>query len=92
VDCRNATTAKWLKLAVPSLSKWSGVFLEVKMGDDLPSSHNITIFCPRTGDKTTKWIMESIKKQNDLDTENWRIISRKNEVGGSLLSLGIDEN
>ncbi|EDW55406.1 GM19283 [Drosophila sechellia] len=46
------------------------------MGDDLPSSHNITIFCPRTGDKTTKWIMELIKKQNDLDTENWRLISR----------------
>jgi len=64
VDCRNATTAEWLHLAVPNLSKWSGVSLEVKMGDDLPSSRNITIFCPRTGDKTTKWIMELIKKQN----------------------------
>ncbi|XP_044778892.1 uncharacterized protein LOC123327216 [Drosophila simulans] len=62
------------------------------MGNDLPSSHNITIFCPRTGGKTTKWIMELIKKQNDLDTENWRLISRKNEGGGSLLSLGIDDN
>jgi len=92
VDCRNATTAEWLQLAVPSLSKWSGVSLEVKMGDDLPSSHHITIFCPRTGDKTTKWIMELIKKQNDLDTENWRLISRKNEGGGSFLSLGIDDN
>jgi len=66
--------------------------MEVKMGDDLPSSHNITIFCPRPGDKTTKSIMELIKKQNDLDTENWRLISRKNEGGGSLLSLGIDDN
>jgi len=54
VDCRNATTAEWLQLAVPSFSKWSGVSMEVKMGDDLPSSRNITIFCPRTGDKTTK--------------------------------------
>jgi len=36
--------------------------------------------------------MESIKKQNDLDTESWRFISRKNEGGGSLLSLGIDDN
>nr|XP_039154229.1 uncharacterized protein LOC120285673 isoform X1 [Drosophila simulans]XP_039154230.1 uncharacterized protein LOC120285673 isoform X1 [Drosophila simulans] len=62
------------------------------MGDDLPSSHDITIFCPRTGDKTTKWTMELIKKQNDLYTENWRLISRKNEGGGSLLSLGIDDN
>ncbi|EDX16273.1 GD24766 [Drosophila simulans] len=92
VDCRNATTAEWLQLSVPSLSKWSGISLEVKMCDDLPSSHNITIFCPRTGDKTTKWIMELIKKQNDLDTENSRLISRKNEGGGSLLSLGIDDN
>ncbi|XP_044779801.1 uncharacterized protein LOC123327445 [Drosophila simulans] len=72
VDCRNATTAEWLQSAVPNLSKWSGVSLEVKMGDDLPSSHNITIFCPRTGDKTTKWIMDLIKKQND--TKNWRLI------------------
>ncbi|EDW52682.1 GM22489 [Drosophila sechellia] len=62
------------------------------MGDDLHSSRNITIFCPRTGDKTTKWIMELIKKQNDLDTENWRLMSRKNGGGGSLLSLGIDDN
>ncbi|EDW44073.1 GM11089 [Drosophila sechellia] len=79
-------------LHVPTLSKWSGVSLVVRMGDDLPSSHNITIFCPRTGDKTTKWIMELIKKQNDLDTENWRLIYRKNECGGSLISLGIDDN
>jgi len=62
------------------------------MGDDLPSSHNITIFCPRTGHKSTKWIMNLIKKQNDLDSENWRLISRKNEDGGLLLSLGIDDN
>ncbi|EDX15276.1 GD17674 [Drosophila simulans] len=34
VDCRNATTAEWLQSAVPSLSKWSGVSLEVRMGDD----------------------------------------------------------
>jgi len=54
VDCRNATTAEYLQLAAPSFSKWSGVSLKVKMGDDLPSSHNITIFCPRTGEKTTK--------------------------------------
>jgi len=26
-----------------------------------------------------------------IDTENWRLISRKNEGGGSLLSLGIDD-
>jgi len=25
MECRNATTAEWLQLAVPSLSKWSGV-------------------------------------------------------------------
>ncbi|XP_044778557.1 uncharacterized protein LOC123327126 [Drosophila simulans] len=62
------------------------------MGDELPSSHNITIFCPRTGDKTTEWIMELIKKQNDLNTENWRPISRKYEGCGSLLSLAIDDN
>ncbi|XP_033155263.1 uncharacterized protein LOC117137758 [Drosophila mauritiana] len=66
--------------------------MEVKMCDDLPSSHNITIYCPRTRDKKTKWIMELIKTQNDLYTENWRIMSRKNEGGGSLLSLGIDDN
>jgi len=53
---------------------------------------NITIFCPRTGDKTTKWIMELIKNENDLDSENWSLRSRKNEGGGSLLSLGIDDN
>jgi len=28
----------------------SAVSLEVKISDDLPSSHNITIFSPRTGD------------------------------------------
>jgi len=80
VDCRNATTAEWLQLAVPSLSKWSDVSLEIKMGNDLPSSLNITIFCPRTGDKTTKWITELIKKQNDLYTENWRLISGRMRV------------
>jgi len=61
------------------------------MGNDLPSSRNITFLCPRTGEKTTKWIMELIKKQNDLDTENWRLMSRKNGGDGSLFSLGIDD-
>jgi len=36
--------------------------------------------------------MQLIKKQIDLDTENLRLISRKNEGGGPLLSLGIDDN
>jgi len=50
VDRRNATTAEWPQLAVPSICKLSAVSLEVKISDDLPSSHNITIFSPRTGD------------------------------------------
>jgi len=32
-----------------------------------------------------------LSNQNKLETEAWRVVSRRNEGGGTLLVIGIDE-
>ncbi|KAM8715526.1 hypothetical protein ACLKA7_002559 [Drosophila subpalustris] len=61
------------------------------MGDDIPSPHNNTLYCPRSADRSTDDLLVMLSKQNKIETDAWRVISRKEEGGGALLVLGIDE-
>ncbi|KAL7725273.1 hypothetical protein ACLKA6_007777 [Drosophila palustris] len=61
------------------------------MGDDIPSPHTITLYLPRSADRESGDLLVMLGNQNKIETDAWRVISRKEEGGGALLVLGIDE-
>jgi len=91
IDCADDDSADWLMTVAPRLSSWKGVPLDVRLGDNIPSPHTITIFCPRSADRATDNLLVMLSNQNKLETEAWRVVSRRNEGGGALLVIGIDE-
>jgi len=51
----------------------------------------MTIFCLRSADQTSDNLLLILGNQNKLETKAWRVVSRRNEGGGALLVIGIDE-
>ncbi|XP_043070321.1 uncharacterized protein LOC122322403 [Drosophila grimshawi] len=80
-----------LRIATSRLQSWKGVPLECKVGDDIPSPHCITLFCPRSAARSTESLLALLRNQNRIETDTWKVISRRNEGGGALLVIGIDE-
>jgi len=65
--------------------------LDFRLGDSIPSPHTITVFCPRSADRATDNLLVMLSNQNKMETEAWRVVSKRNEGGGALLVIGIDE-
>ncbi|KAL7726084.1 hypothetical protein ACLKA6_010131 [Drosophila palustris] len=61
------------------------------MGDDIPSPHAFILYLPRSADRESGDLLVMLSNQNKIETDAWRVISRKEEGGGALLVLGIDE-
>ncbi|EDW04833.1 GH23164 [Drosophila grimshawi] len=91
IKCSDETSADWLRIATSRLQSWKGVPLECKVGDDIPSPHCITLFCPRSAARSTESLLVLLRNQNRIETDTWKVISRRNEGGGALLVIGIDE-
>ncbi|XP_043070217.1 uncharacterized protein LOC122322375 [Drosophila grimshawi] len=53
--------------------------------------HCITLFCPRSVDRSTESLLVLLRNQNRIETDTWKVISRRSEGGGALLVIGIDE-
>ncbi|KAM8702621.1 hypothetical protein ACLKA7_000752 [Drosophila subpalustris] len=91
IDCTDQNSADWLLTVAPKLHSWKGVPLDCRMGDDIPSPHTITLYLPRSADRESGDLLVMLSNQNKIETDAWRVISRKEEGGGALLVLGIDE-
>ncbi|KAM8702088.1 hypothetical protein ACLKA7_004949 [Drosophila subpalustris] len=91
IDCTDQNSADWLLTVAPKLHSWKGVPLDCRMGDDIPSPHTITLYLPRSADRESGDLLVMLSNQNKMETDAWRVISRKEEGGGALLVLGIDE-
>lgn len=91
VDCEDQETANWLFEVGACLKTWRGIPLCVKLNDDVPLPYAFNTFCPMGANRTNEGILALLQSQNKLDTSLWKIISRRNEGGGALLTIGIDE-
>lgn len=73
--------------------KLEGAVLCVKRGDDIPPMHNMSIFLPRSADKSSDYAFGLLRAQNvGLNTPAWRVISSAIEDNGLRLNVGIDED
>lgn len=90
VDCKDQQTANWLFEVGASLKTWTGISLCVKLNDDVPLPYTFTAFCAMSANRTNEGILALLENQNKLDTSLWKIVARRNEGGGALLTIGID--
>ncbi|XP_036335954.1 uncharacterized protein LOC118746232 [Rhagoletis pomonella] len=92
VDCKDERTAAWLAQVTPKLEGWKGPALCTKRGDEILPLHNVTVFLPRSADKSAEYALGLLKAQNEgLNTSAWRVISSSIENTGLRLHMGIDE-
>jgi hypothetical protein len=92
VDCVNKETSEWLKQRATQLKDWKGVELMACLGDDIPRAHNVTIYFPRSAGKEAKFVLSLVEAQNEgLCTHMWKVLRSKDESGGKLLTIGIDD-
>lgn len=91
VDCESEQTAEWLVQMSPRLKAWKGPELVARRGDDIPKSHTISIFLPRSKGQDTKALLRLIEVQNaELSTNTWRVMNAKEQGHGQVLTIGID--
>ncbi|XP_043064517.1 uncharacterized protein LOC122320473 [Drosophila ficusphila] len=90
-DCLDQDSADWLRAVVRLLRTWKGVPLETKVGEDIPAAYNVTVFCPRSSDRKNEELLTMLGRQNRLETDAWRVVSRRNDGDGALLVIGIDQ-
>ncbi|GAB0095535.1 hypothetical protein DMENIID0001_109300 [Sergentomyia squamirostris] len=91
IDCLNENTAKWLMEIVPQLEGCVGPKLVAKTGVDIPAQHVITMFIPRSESQTVEKTLALIKAQNnEMQTDQWKVLSIKEEGIGQLMIFSID--
>ncbi|XP_036346989.1 uncharacterized protein LOC118756323, partial [Rhagoletis pomonella] len=92
VDCRDEKTATWLAEKAPALEGWKGPGMCTKRGDEIPPVHNITVFLPRSADKSAEFALGLLKAQNEgIHTSAWKVVCSTTEENELRLFLGIDE-
>lgn len=75
--CVNKYTANWLEGLSAKLKPWEGAELKIIEGKDMPRSGILIGYLPGSADFSDEKILTLIKNQNDLETSNWRVVSRK---------------
>ncbi|KAL7742852.1 hypothetical protein ACLKA6_016220 [Drosophila palustris] len=58
IDCTDQNSAGWLLTVEPKLHTWKSVPLDCRMGDDIPSPHNISLYLPRSADSESDDLLE----------------------------------
>ncbi|XP_043064719.1 uncharacterized protein LOC122320591 [Drosophila ficusphila] len=91
IECLDQDSADWLRAFVPQLRTWKGLPLGTRVGEDIPAVFNVTVFCPRSAERSNEELLMMFGRQNKLKTDAWKVISRKNDGGGALLVIGIDQ-
>ncbi|XP_043063602.1 uncharacterized protein LOC122319873 [Drosophila ficusphila] len=91
IDCLDQDSADWLRTVTPQLRTWKGVPLDTRVGEDIPAAYNVTVFCPRSAERSDEELLMMLGRQNRMEVDSWKVISRRNDGGGALLVIGIDQ-
>uniref|UniRef100_A0A1B0GPC7 DUF4780 domain-containing protein n=1 Tax=Phlebotomus papatasi TaxID=29031 RepID=A0A1B0GPC7_PHLPP len=92
VDCADEISEGWLMGTVTSKQLAVGVPVIAVKGDDMPKTAACTMWIPAADKTPPASILERIRKQNDLQTERWRILKVDSDEKGRTIVLSIDEN
>uniref|UniRef100_A0A1A9WII8 DUF4780 domain-containing protein n=1 Tax=Glossina brevipalpis TaxID=37001 RepID=A0A1A9WII8_9MUSC len=92
VDCNNSASAEWLQYMVPRINNWQGPELATCTGQDIPTTPVITMYLPKSRDKTPKNVLNLLNVQNsDLSVSDWILLFYNKQDDGMVISIAIDE-
>lgn len=74
--CKDQETAEWVKEITPALNPLEGVELVAMDEDKIQRPELIRAFFPQSAQYTDDRIKALIESQNDLITNNWRVMQR----------------
>lgn len=93
VTCFDRVSADWLMSRGAHLYSYHGHPVIPKRGNanvEKPKHYYVTVFLPRAEGKTDEFIFALLKSQNQYKTHLWKLISRKDQTGGTHLVISID--
>ncbi|XP_039969024.1 uncharacterized protein LOC120780852 [Bactrocera tryoni] len=96
VACLDESFADWLREHAAKLGSWTGPVLCVKRVEDVPIMHSMTMFLPRSGDRTYEHALNLVRNQNrGLSISSWCVAGSKKEmlsdIEGRRLHLYIND-
>ncbi|XP_043064399.1 uncharacterized protein LOC122320296 [Drosophila ficusphila] len=91
IDCLDQDSADWLRAVTPQLRTWKGVPLDTRVGENNPAAYNVTVFCPRSAERSNEELLMMLGRQNRMEVDSWKVVSRRNDPRLALLVIGIDQ-
>ncbi|XP_059045052.1 uncharacterized protein LOC131840879 [Achroia grisella] len=92
ITCQNEPTKIWLESITPSLKPWADAELSVLDERAMPKPAIGTAFIPSSETRSVDEALRMLKSQNDcLNSELWKILNRKAEENGTVLTVSLDE-
>jgi hypothetical protein len=88
--CQDEPTKDWLAFKVPTLVAWEGSRLKVVGMDALPTYKRVVAWFPGPVEDAERYLTRLRRLNRGLDTGQWRVYERKEEVNGVRLVLSID--
>ncbi|XP_055708960.1 uncharacterized protein LOC129805214 [Phlebotomus papatasi] len=92
VDCADEISEGWIMGVVTQKQLVGGVQVKAVKGENMPKTATCTMWIPATDKTPPGSILERIRKQNDLQTERWRVLKIDTDEKGRTIVLSIDEN
>jgi hypothetical protein len=85
--CQDRDTRDWLESQAPSMAAWEGSRLKVVGLDALPTYKRVVAWFPGPAEDTERLLLRLHRLNRGLDTGNWRVYERKEELNGVRLVL-----
>ncbi|XP_039951404.1 uncharacterized protein LOC120768697 [Bactrocera tryoni] len=92
VDCQEEKSATWLKEITPRLEGWKGPALCVKRGEEIPRTHSMVAFFPRSAEDSYDFVLSLVRNQNEgLSTSAWKVVASSVVGSGWNLNITMDD-
>ena len=91
INCQDQETADWLKQVVPTIKPWEGASLKAVDEEHIPRPEVLVAFLPKSAFNDNDTILALIESQNDLRTDAWRVLNRRDINHHAELILSVDE-
>ena len=88
--CRHTETKDWLDSQTPTMVAWEGSRFKVVGLNALPLYKRVVGWFPCPVKETERFHSRLTRLNRGLDTGNWRVYERKDELNGVRLVLSID--
>jgi hypothetical protein len=85
--CQDSDTKDWLEKQVPSMAAWEGSSLKVVSMDALSTYKRVVAWFPGPAEDTERLFLRLRRLNRGLDTRNWRVYKRKEELESALCSV-----